>query len=127
MDTTLLEDIGKRAENVWGELCEIHPELCAFDCPEVALNNRMWRTAGQCYQDSRKVFLSSKFYAAGFHVRMNKIILPHELIHQADFDLFGISEKRCGHGKNWARLMLEYGLEPDIYHSMQLTRKGEKV
>jgi predicted SprT family Zn-dependent metalloprotease len=50
-------------------------------------------------------------------------ILPHEIIHQADFDLFGESEKNCGHGKNWVSLMLQYGLKPDFYHTMEILRK----
>jgi predicted SprT family Zn-dependent metalloprotease len=90
------------------------------------INGRMWRTAGQCFQESRKVSISPKFYDAGFDARMNQVILPHELIHQADYDLFGQSEKKCGHGKNWSMLMVQYGLEPDKYHTMQITQQGTK-
>jgi predicted SprT family Zn-dependent metalloprotease len=123
----LLIDLKKRADIVWDALCEIHPSLCAFDCPEIVLNNKMWRCAGQCFQDTRKISISSKFYDAGFDVRMNHVILPHELIHQADFDLYGESDLKCGHGENWRKLMLEYGLEPDSHHSMQINQQGEKV
>ena len=122
----LLADLKKRAAIIWEELCEIHPRLCAFDCPEIFLNNRMWRCAGQCFQETRRVSISSKFYDAGYATRMNKIILPHELIHQADFDLFGMGEKKCGHGKNWQMIMVQYGLEPDKFHSMTVTQQGEK-
>jgi predicted SprT family Zn-dependent metalloprotease len=122
----LLVDLKKRAAVIWEELCEIQPRLCGFDVPEIVLNNRMWRCAGQCFQESRKVSISSKFYDAGYATRMNKIILPHELIHQADFDLFGYGEKKCGHGKNWSMLMVQYGLEPDKFHSMTITQQGTK-
>ncbi len=54
---------------------------------------------------------------------MLQVILPHELIHQADFDLYGDSEKICGHGKRWAKLMVEYGLEPEPFHTMKVSRK----
>lgn len=122
----LLIDLKRRAAIIWEALGEIHPKLCKFDCPEIVLNNRMWRTAGQCFQDKRIVSISSKFYDAGFDTRMNAVILPHELIHQADFDLFGESDKRCGHGKNWQMLMLQYGLDPDKYHSIHITQQGTK-
>jgi predicted SprT family Zn-dependent metalloprotease len=122
----LLLDLTKRAATIWEALAEIHPRLCGFDVPEIILNGRMWRTAGQCFQESRKVSISPKFYDAGFDARMNQIILPHELIHQADYDLFGQSEKKCGHGKNWSMLMVQYGLEPDKYHTMSITQQGTK-
>ena len=123
---TLTVELNKRAAIVWEALCEIHPRLVKHDVPEVRLNGRMWRCAGQCFQETRIVTLSPKFYDAGFSTRMNKIILPHELIHQADYDLFGLSEKKCGHGKNWAMLMVQYGLEPDIFHTMNVTQQGTK-
>jgi predicted SprT family Zn-dependent metalloprotease len=122
----LLTDLKKRAAIIWEALCEIQPRLCAFDVPEIVLNGRMWRTAGQCFQATRIVSISPKFYDAGYDTRMNKIILPHELIHQADFDLFGDSDKKCGHGKNWAMLMVQYGLEPDKFHTMSITQQGTK-
>jgi predicted SprT family Zn-dependent metalloprotease len=123
----LLADLQRRAQIIWAELCEIQPRLCAFDCPQITLNGRMWRTAGQCFQDARRVTISPKFYDAGFGARMNCVILPHELIHQADFDLFGDSDKKCGHGKNWCNLMLQYGLEADSHHSMNITQQGVKI
>lgn len=122
----LTADLNKRAAIIWETLCELQPRLCKFDCPEVRLNGHMWRCAGQCFQKTRIVTLSLKFYDAGFSTRMNKIILPHELIHQADYDLFGASEKKCGHGKNWAMLMVQYGLEPDVFHTMNVTQQGTK-
>ena len=122
----LLVDLNKRAQLVWETLCEIHPRLCTFDVPEVRLNGRMWRCAGQAFLTSGYITISPKFYDAGFSTRMNKIILPHELIHMADWYLFGASEKRCGHGKNWQMLMVQYGLEPDVFHTMEITQQGTK-
>jgi hypothetical protein len=123
----LLVDLKRRAAKIWDELCEIHPRLCGFDVPEIRLNGRMWRTAGQCFQDKRIVTISPKFYDAGFDARMNQVILPHELIHQADFDLFGDSDKKCGHGANWQMLMVQYGLEPEALHTMYITQQGVKI
>jgi predicted SprT family Zn-dependent metalloprotease len=51
------------------------------------------------------------------------VILPHEIIHQADWNLFGKSEKICGHGANWQKIMLEYGLPANPHHTMEISRK----
>lgn len=122
----LTVDLNKRAGVIWEALCEIHPRLCTFDVPEVRLNGRMWRTAGQAFQEYGYITISPKFYDAGFKTRMNKVVLPHELIHMADFYLFGFGEKECGHGKNWQMLMLQYGLEPEPFHTMNITQQGIK-
>lgn len=118
--------LNRRTNKIWGELAEIHPQLVKIDPPKIILNNRMWRTAGQCFQLERIINISTKFYVAGFAGRMNNVILPHEIIHQADFDLFGASDKRCGHGANWCMLMLQFGLEPEKYHTMNVSRNGVK-
>ena len=120
----LLADLKKKAEIIWLELCEIHPTLLKFDCPEIKLNNRMWRCAGQAFQTCGYITISSKFYDAGYKTRMDKVVLPHELIHMADYYLYGESEKRCGHGMNWMMLMVQYGLEPEPLHTMNITQKG---
>jgi predicted SprT family Zn-dependent metalloprotease len=51
---------------------------------------------------------------------MLSVILPHELAHQIDFNLFGESEKKHGHGKNWVNVMVKLGLEPNRYHSLEI-------
>ncbi len=123
----LIKNLNLRALNIWDELCEIHPRLCRFNCPEVKLNGRMWRCAGQAFQKEGYITLSTKFYNAGFSTRMNKIILPHEIIHMADYYLFGDSNKKCGHGDNWMMLMVQYGLDPEPFHTMNLNQKGEVI
>jgi predicted SprT family Zn-dependent metalloprotease len=54
---------------------------------------------------------------------MMDVILPHEIIHQADFNLFGESEKICGHGEKWCEIMVNYGLPANPYHTMEIPRK----
>ena len=104
----------------------MQPRLVKHDCPDVRLNGRMWRCAGQAFQEHGYITISPKFYDAGYATRMNKVILPHELIHMADYYLFGYGEKSCGHGKNWLALMVQYGLEPDVFHTMHITQQGTK-
>ena len=125
MDKTKLQTVlDRRADAVWNDLCELRPRLVRFNPPKIKINGRLWRTAGRCFQDARKVDLGAKFFehSQKYAIIMRTVILPHELIHQADFDLYGESEKSCGHGKNWRKLMLEYGLPDDPFHSMEITR-----
>jgi hypothetical protein len=53
---------------------------------------------------------------------MTTIILPHEIAHQVDYNLFGTSEEKTGHGIMWQSIMLDYGLEPTPYHMMDIKR-----
>jgi predicted SprT family Zn-dependent metalloprotease len=110
---------------IWDSLCELQPKLCKFNPPVILLCARLWRTAGFCLQEERIVKLGYKFFLHSdkYCKEMVSQILPHEIIHQADFDLFGESEKNCGHGKNWQNLMVQYGLKPDFYHTMEISRK----
>jgi predicted SprT family Zn-dependent metalloprotease len=110
---------------VWDILCELRPDLVRFDPPKIVLNGRLWRMAGYCCQNTRCVNLGLKFFlfSEKYAKNMTNVILPHEIIHQADFDLYGESELKCGHGENWRNLMLEYGLPANKYHSMEIPRK----
>jgi hypothetical protein len=126
MDRQKLElRLNSKCESIWETLAEMHGKLVRFNPPIIKLNNRVWRTAGMCYQEENYIDLGYKFflYSKEYADNMVNTILPHEIIHQADFNLFGESEKNCGHGKNWCNLMVQYGLEPNKYHSMEITRK----
>lgn len=110
---------------IWDTLCEIYTPLVHNNEPKIELNARLWRTAGRCYQEENRIQLASKFFLAKteYYNHMMNVILPHEVIHQADFNLYGNSEKKCGHGENWCKIMVEYGLKPDIFHNMEILRK----
>lgn len=126
MDRTTLEKlIVAETAIIWDSLCEMYPKLCKLNPPKIRLCGRLWRTAGMCHQEDRIVQLGYKFFlhSAEYRKQMFTVILPHEIIHQADFDLFGQSEKICGHGENWQKIMIQYGLEPNKFHSMEIRRK----
>ena len=126
MDRKRLElRLNSKCESIWETLAEIHGKLVRFNPPKINLNARLWRTAGMCFQEENYIELGYKFFLNSneYANNMLNIILPHEIIHQADFNLFGISELKCGHGKNWQMLMLQYGLEPNKYHAMEIKRK----
>ena len=119
---TLLE---RETVIIWDSLCETYPTLVAYDPPKLKLNPYTWRTAGMCFQDLNLVELGYKFFKSNtknFDYMM-QVILPHEIIHQADFNLHGESEKSCGHGAQWCKMMLQYGLPADKFHPMEISRK----
>lgn len=121
----LLTLIEREAVMVWDTLIEIYPTLMAYDPPKFKLNPYTWRTAGMCFQEENVIELGYKFFKAGNKTfnTMIDVILPHEMIHQADWNLFGESEKKCGHGEKWCEMMVKYGLPADKYHSMEISRK----
>ncbi len=125
MDKQALQrTVDLKAAQVWRRLVCMHSELVRFDVPTIKLNGRLYRTAGRCYQDENVVELGTQFftYKDGWHREMLEVILPHEIIHRADWVLYGKSEKKCGHGKTWQRLMVQYGLEPSPYHNLWITK-----
>lgn len=109
--------LNHHAAKLWDEYCEIFPKLVKCDVPRIVLNNRFTRTAGCCYQDQNIIHLGTKFFAKN-NAEMLAVILPHEMAHQIDFNLYGISEKKCGHGKMWQKIMVQLGLPADRYHSL---------
>lgn len=111
--------INQYAAKLWESYIELFPRLVKYDCPKIVLCNRLTRTAGKNYQQLNKIHLGNKFFAK-HKKEMLTVILPHEMAHQIDFNLFGLSEKKCGHGKNWGKIMIKLGLEVKKYHSMEL-------
>lgn len=122
----LLKLIERESVMIWDSLCEIYPTLVAYDVPKIELNPYIWRMAGCCFQPENRIQLGYKFFKAKkeYFNYMIDVILPHEIIHQADFDLFGDSEKICGHGEKWCEIMVNYGLKPDPYHTMEIPKNA---
>jgi predicted SprT family Zn-dependent metalloprotease len=122
--TELLTILQNQTNLIWDNLCELYSPLTQFNPPIIELNGRLYRTAGRCHQEDNVIQLGTKFLTHSIEYRdiMTDIILPHEIIHQADYNLFGLSEAKCGHGIKWQEIMINYGLEPNPYHSMEITR-----
>ena len=116
METKQIQDL---TENLWLEYALIFPALVRFDVPTIKRNNRFTRTAGCCYQELNQIDLGWKFFPKNSQ-DMLTIILPHEMAHQIDFNLNGISEKKCGHGKKWCDIMVKLGLPANKYHSLTI-------
>ena len=106
---------------LWENYCEIFPRLVRFNPPIVKLNNRLTRCAGYNAQTENIVNLGAKFFAKPENKNtMLSVILVHELAHQIDFNLYGLSEKKCGHGVKWAEIMVQLGLPANKFHSLTI-------
>ena len=116
---TLHHQIEIITEGIWLALSESYPKLVRFDQPKIVLCNRLTRTAGKCYQEENRIHLGNKFFVNNRSAMLFEI-LPHEIAHQADFNLFGLSEKKCGHGKKWSEIMVKLGLPANKYHSLTI-------
>lgn len=114
---TLHHTLEKTTEGIWLALCESYPKLVRYNPPQIVLNNRFTKTAGCSYQETNIIHLGNKFFDKNYR-EMFLTILPHEIAHQADYNLFGLSEKKCGHGKQWAEIMVQLGLPANKYHSL---------
>jgi predicted SprT family Zn-dependent metalloprotease len=123
---TMLKILQRNTAMVWDTLCELYTPLVHYNEPKIELNPYIWRTAGSCYQEENLIQMGYKFmkYSPEYYNYMLQIILPHEIIHQADYNLFGVSEKNCGHGVNWQRIMVEYGLPANPYHTMEIPKNA---
>lgn len=121
---TLLYRLQSKAESIWEALAESHLALVRLNPPQIKLNGRLYRTAGRCFQDLAIVEIGSQFFGRSheWDHKMYNVILPHEIIHYADWVLYGESEAKCGHGKGWRKLMLEYGLPDNPYHDMWIEK-----
>ncbi|MFN7317903.1 MAG: SprT-like domain-containing protein [bacterium] len=114
--------IVKRANAIWRMMQHKLPELEFFECPDIQLNNRLRSTAGRCWLQRNQVDIATKYlmHSQAYQVYMLEIILPHELAHQADYNLFGESELACGHGKHWQYIMTNIlNLPANKYHKME--------
>ena len=113
-----------RSTMAWQKLQAMYYELRGIDMPTVKLNARLYRTAGRCFQELQVVELGTKFfyYNPNFADEMFKTIIPHELIHAADYMLHGKSDRPCGHGLTWQKMMVQYGLPPETHHEMWIAR-----
>jgi hypothetical protein len=120
----LINIINRESVMIWDTLCEIYPTLVFIEPPKLKLNPYFWRTAGCCHQQTGIVELGFKFFKRRENFNtMIDVILPHEIIHYADFVLYGESEKKCGHGKKWAEIMVNYGLPANPFHTMEIPKK----
>jgi predicted SprT family Zn-dependent metalloprotease len=87
------------------------------DVPELLVNTRTWRTAGRAWLAENKIDISAKLFVHHAN-EFQRVTIPHEAAHFVAWRLFGDG----GHGKAWKRVMVDYGLEPNPYHNMEIPK-----
>ena len=110
----------------WSAMQELWPQLKNHKVPKVRINNRLYRTAGFAHCEVHEVEFGSKFFNRYKH-EMLCVIVPHELIHVADFIINGEDPTDFWHGPDWRRMMLEYGLPPSATHEYYINKSDPIV
>jgi predicted SprT family Zn-dependent metalloprotease len=108
-----------KANTLWVSYAQILPNLAKFECPKIIINNRTYRTAGQCIVGDNEVQLSGKLLTIHYD-RMLSEILPHELIHQIDYNFNKkVWTIRNAHSKRWVDIGVKLGIELHTYHTLE--------
>lgn len=115
------QDLQKLTDKLWDDYSETFPRLVRFNPPIIKINNRFTKTAGCNRTEDNIIELAGKFLAQ-FPDNMLRVILPHEIAHQIDFDLNGWYDRKPHHGKEWIEIMVKIGQKPNPYHSMILKK-----
>lgn len=119
MDTkNLLQIASTHALRVWTILERQHGPMTF---PTIELSGRYTKTAGACFMTENRVVLGTKFLVQ-FMPQMIAVIIPHELCHQVDFNKNGLPKNNRWHGAKWQKIMLDYGLPADPYHTLDLKK-----
>lgn len=113
--------LNARAARAWDVFIELYPRLVKFDCPIIVLNGRFTKTAGMAYTTLNKIDISLKFYLFHRNHILNNTLI-HEIAHQVDSNLYGEENTKAlqGHGPTWCKIMNDYGLPADRYHSLSI-------
>lgn len=101
--------------SAWARLEMIYGNI--GEPPALEMNGRIWRTAGRAWVEAEynKIDLSAKLFPH-HQLAFVREIIPHEAAHIVAYRLFG----DAGHGSAWKSVMRKYGLEPKIYHSLEV-------
>ena len=67
------------------------------------------------------IHLGGKFLTQ-FKSNMLRVILPHEMAHQMDWNLNGWHDRKPFHGAKWIEIMCRIGQAPNAFHSMELKK-----
>ena len=110
----------------WSAMQELWPQLKNHKVPKVRINNRLYRTAGFAHCEVHEVEFGSKFFNRYKH-EMLCVIVPHELIHVADFIINGEDPTDMWHGPMWCKMMQQYGLPPVATHEYYINKNDPIV
>lgn len=119
MDAKTERIVFLRYENAWAKFGNLYPQIVKTPKPLLTFSKRMTKTAGFCFVEQGEIRLASRFLDQHLD-EMLRVTLPHEIAHYVDFLLHGIPENNRWHGPKWQKIMLQYGLNPERCHYMEL-------
>ena len=119
-DTELQGVAQAAADKAWKIFKHVYPRVGTM--PKIVLNRRLKTTAGRCDLAAREVDLSVDLMRANM-AEFQKIIIPHELAHMVAWDIY----KDPGHGADWKRVMVIYGIPPDRCHSLTVEKSARAL
>lgn len=101
---------------IWNEFKAVYPALESFPIPKAIFNYRLKTTAGQNSSEINQIEINPKMYM-GNRRYFIKSIIPHEIAHQVVCNLYG----NVGdfHGPEWQIVMIDYGIDPNKFHSLK--------
>lgn len=103
----------------WARLQKMYPGKLGT-MPTVEINARLKTTAGYCHWEIRKTEYSLELLVE-YPEKFRMVIIPHELAHQANWDMYKPSGNGC-HDNTWRGIMVSLGLPPDRCHDMVNTK-----
>lgn len=101
-------------------LHKLYPQFTR-DCIDVKLNNRLKTTAGRCWIETGLIDLSPSLMRENLD-EFVRVTIPHEVAHQAAWDLF----EEPAHGRAWKQIMRALDLEPSPWHYMTTAAQRAK-
>ena len=101
-------------------LNKLYPQFTR-DRIDVKINNRLKTTAGRCFIEMGYIDLCPSLMRENLD-EFIKVTIPHEVAHQAAWDLF----EEPAHGKPWKLIMLALDLEPTPWHHMTTAAQRAK-
>jgi SprT protein len=107
--------IDKTIEKFWKIACQHYPQIAKYPPPRWKFA-KLGKTAARAY-DSHRIEINEILF------NENKedffaVTIPHEVAHCVVFRAY--SERKPPHGVEWKRVMREFGLKPEIYHSYSI-------
>ena len=112
--------LDSRLLHAWAKMCVLYPELEKHNMPDIRIDARIKVALAYYYLDDNTIRVS--WYWAqkdSAHVILREVV-AHEVAHHVDHLLNGHESTKIndGHGPNWQKVMLEYGIPAKVRYAI---------
>jgi SprT protein len=90
----------------------------------VEFKNKLGTVAGLAYRAEQRIVLNEALFRNNKEHFFSDII-PHEVAHILQYALY--PDERLHHGKKWRLIMQQLGLQPNVYHDLDVSKVDSKV